>query len=90
MQSHTQVEEIKNKKTADMASYMREYRKANLEKCRKQDRDQYHISKNREYIKILTPQQLERYKEDLKGVCSIIRAIHIAKEKYPELLADII
>jgi len=90
MQSQTQVEEIKPKKTADMASYMREYRKANLEKCRKQDRDQYHISKNKEYIQILSPEQLEKYKEDLKCVCSIIRAIHIAKEKYPELLIDII
>jgi len=90
MQSQTQVEQTKTKKTADMASYMREYRMANLEKCRKQDRDQYHITKNKEYIQILNPQQLEKYKDDLKSVCSIIRAIHIAKEKYPELLIDII
>lgn len=90
MQTHNQVEEVKTKKTADMASYMREYRLANLDKCRKQDRDQYHISKNKEYIQILTKEQLEKYKDDLKGVCSIIRAIHIAKEKYPELLIDII
>lgn len=90
MQSQTQVEELKTKKTADMASYMREYRKANLDKCRKQDRDQYHISKNKEYIQTLTPDQLEKYKDDLKNVCSIIRAIHIAKENYPELLMSII
>lgn len=90
MQSQTQVETKSSKKTADMAAYMREYRLANIDKCRKQDRDQYHISKNKEYIQTLTPEQLEKYKDDLKNVCSIIRAIHIAKENYPELLMSII
>jgi hypothetical protein len=35
----------KQKKTADMAAYMRAYRLANLEKCRAQDRAQYHANK---------------------------------------------
>lgn len=35
----------KQKKTADMAAYMRAYRLANLEKCREQDRQQYHRNK---------------------------------------------
>lgn len=35
----------KQKKTADMAAYMRAYRLANLEKCREQDRKQYHRNK---------------------------------------------
>lgn len=90
MQSQSQIEVTKTKKTADMATYMREYRLANLEKCRKQDRDQYHITKNKEYLQILTKEQLEQYKGDLKNICKIIRAIHLAKEKYPELLTDII
>lgn len=32
-------------KTADRAAYMRAYRLANLEKCREQDRQQYHDNK---------------------------------------------
>lgn len=90
MQTQSQDETKPQKKTADMASYMREYRLANLEKCRRQDRDQYHILKNKEYIKILTPEQLDKYKHDLKNVCKIIRVLHLAKENYPELLMDII
>ena len=48
MQSQAEIKPTK--KTSDMAAYMREYRLANIDKCRKQDRDQYHISKNKEYI----------------------------------------
>jgi hypothetical protein len=90
MSAQTNHEVKSSKKTADMAAYMREYRLANIEKCRKQDRDQYHLSKHKEYVQLLTPEQLEQYKDDLKTVCNIIRAIHIAKENYPELLTSII
>jgi len=67
-------QEKKQKKTADMAAYMRAYRLANLEKCREQDRKQYHASKP------VTDEDKMK-----KAQRSVLNAL----TKYPELLNNI-
>ena len=65
---------VKQKKTADMAAYMRAYRLANLEKCREQDRQQYHRNKptteeaKRKRAERLVLNVLEKYPEILKSI----------------------
>lgn len=49
MEQTDQTPAPKIKKTADRAAYMRNYRLANLEKCREQDRRQYHANKPTDY-----------------------------------------
>jgi len=64
----------KVKKTADMAAYMRAYRLANLEKCRQQDREQYHRNKP-------TTEEAKRQRAE--------RIVLNTLEKYPEILKSI-
>lgn len=68
------IKQEKQKKTADMAAYMRAYRLANLEKCREQDRKQYHASKP------VTDEDKMK-----KAQRSVLNAL----TKYPELLNNI-
>ena len=64
----------KQKKTADMAAYMRAYRLANLEKCREQDRKQYHRNKP------MTDEAKRKQAE---------RMVLSTLAKYPEILNNI-
>jgi hypothetical protein len=61
----------KIKKTADRAAYMRAYRLANLEKCREQDRRQYHANKPTNY-------EAKRSEAERKILNALL--------KYPEIL----
>lgn len=84
------------KKTSDMAAYMRSYRLANLEKCRQQDREQYHINK---YKKLFSKEELEANKHNLyEFMKSNVKQIKMeeskkmildALEKYPEILNNL-
>jgi hypothetical protein len=64
----------KIKKTADRAAYMRAYRLANLEKCREQDRRQYHANKptnpeaKMKQVEIMVLNALAKYPEILNNM----------------------
>jgi len=64
----------KPRKTEDMAAYMRAYRLANLEKCREQDRQQYHRNKP-------TTEEAKRKQAEKKVLAALA--------KYPEILNNI-
>ena len=53
------------KKTTNLAAYMRAYRLANLEKCRQQDREQYHFNK---YKRMLTPEELRLHETNVADI----------------------
>ncbi|MCX6666125.1 MAG: hypothetical protein NT038_08745 [Euryarchaeota archaeon] len=90
-------EPIVTRKTADMAAYMRQYRLANLDKCRAQDREQYHAIKHKRYYKFFTPEELEKYDKDTiitigKERARMERAKNIvfnALSQYPNILNDL-
>ena len=65
---------VKINKTADRAAYMRAYRLANLEKCREQDRQQYHRNKP------MTEEAKLKHAEQL--ILNVLA-------KYPEILKSI-
>jgi len=84
-------------KTTDMAAYMRQYRLDNLDKCRAQDREQYHAIKHKRYYKFFTPEELEKYDKDAimtigKERAKLERAKNIvlnALSQYPQILNDL-
>lgn len=88
---------IVTRKTDDMAAYMRQYRLANLDKCRAQDREQYHAIKHTRYYKFFTAQEIETYDNDTileigKERAKVERAKKIvlnALSQYPQILNDI-
>ena len=61
------------KKTTNMAAYMRAYRLANLEKCRQQDREQYHFNK---YKRMLTPEELRQHETSVADIIAIGKERH--------------
>ena len=74
MEESTEQLPVKINKTADRAAYMRAYRLANLEKCREQDRQQYHRNKptdpeaKRKQIERLVLNAIAKYPEILKSI----------------------
>jgi len=74
----------KRNKTADMAAYMRAYRLANLEKCRQQDREQYHFNK---YKSMLTPEELRQHAANVTDIIAIGKERH-EMERNKKLIRD--
>ena len=72
------------KKTTNMAAYMRAYRLANLEKCRQQDREQYHFNK---YKKMLTPEELRQHAANVTDIIAIGKERH-EMERNKKLIRD--
>jgi chaperonin GroEL (HSP60 family) len=72
------------KKTTNMAAYMRAYRLANLEKCRQQDREQYHFNK---YKRMLTPEELRLHETSVADIIAIGKERH-EMERNKKLIRD--
>ncbi len=69
---------IRDKKTANISEYMKEYRLKNLDKYKKYDRDNY---LKRKYKKCLTPEEITKYSECLEQAYNLKKALKDLENK---------